>query len=313
MIAPFADRLMRRVRKLGPLCVGLDPDIAEFSPLFQNGDMRPGEVPTAAAVGAFCLAVLKCLEGRVAAVKIQSACFERHGAPGVTAMHSVLEEARQRNLLVILDVKRGDVGPSAAAYASAYLDSDAPLRADAITVNPWCGLDTLEPFIAAAERSGAGIFALLKTSNPGADALQDRPVEGRPLYEHLARALAPLAERLHGAESGWSGLGAVVAATQPQAARRLRELLPRSLFLTPGYGAQGASAADALAGFARGPGGPPGSGLEGGLVNSSRQILYTPETRITGNLRNWQKAIVAGARSAAGELARAGKQRAAAG
>ena len=287
MSEAFGDRLIGRVRALGhPLCVGLDPHLAKFPPLFRQGAMAPGAPETAEAVVSFCLAVLDRVAGRVAAVKPQSAFFEQLGPAGVAALGRVIAEARRRDLLVILDAKRGDIASTAEGYAAAYLAKDAPLRADALTVNPYLGLDTLEPFAAAAQESGAGLFVLVKTSNPGSADLQDLPAPDRPLYEHLAESLAPLSDRLTGGDTGWSSLGVVVGAPWPEPSQRIRQLLPRTPFLVPGYGAQGGGLTEAFAGFVPGP----NNTREGGLINSSRAILF-PAAANVSDTTTWERAI----------------------
>jgi orotidine-5'-phosphate decarboxylase len=284
---PFADRLIRRVRALGhPLCVGIDPHLELLPRAFRRGRMAAGDLSAARAVEAYSLALLERVAGRVAAVKPQSACYERLGPAGIAALARVMDEARRAGLLVVLDAKRGDIGSTAASYASAYLAADAPMRADALTLSPYLGMDSLEPFFAAAHAGGAGVFVLLRTSNPGAVDLQDLVVRDQPVYQRLADLLQPLALKLRGPSSEWSGLGVVVGATWPDESRRVRELLPGSLFLVPGYGAQGASAADAVAGFVRGPAGQ----LEGGLVNASRAIGF-PAGGDDGSAAAWERAV----------------------
>jgi orotidine-5'-phosphate decarboxylase len=285
-------------RRLGhPLCVGLDPHLDRFPSLFRRGVLAPGAPETAAAVESFCLAILDRLAGRVAIVKPQIAFFERLGWRGIQALGEVSGAARERDLLVLLDAKRGDIGSTARGYAEAYLGSEAVLPVDAITANPYLGLDTLEPFAEAAGATGAGVFVLVKTSNPGSGDLQDRSVGGRPLYEQVAESLAAIADRMTGPETGWSSLGVVVGATYPEVHRRVRELLPRALFLVPGYGAQGGGARDAVAGFVAGPSGR----LEGGVVNSSRAILFPPGSE-TRDVAAWERAVDEALERAIGEL-----------
>jgi orotidine-5'-phosphate decarboxylase len=294
---PFADRLVRRLRALGhPLCVGLDPHLELLPHVFRRGSMAPGDLASARAVESFCLALLERVAGRVAAVKPQAACFERLGPHGVAVLARVMDEARRAGLLVVLDAKRSDIGSTAASYASAYLAADAPMRADALTVSPYLGLDSLEPFFSTAHAGNAGVFVLLRTSNPGAVDLQDLVVRERPVYQWLADLLQPLALKLRGPSTEWSGLGVVVGATWPDESRRVRELLPGSLFLVPGYGAQGASAADAVAGFVRGPTGK----LEGGLVNASR-VIGSPPAGGDG-AGAWERAVDAALARAIEEL-----------
>jgi orotidine-5'-phosphate decarboxylase len=285
--AAFADRFVQSARRLGhPLCVGIDPHLALIPACFRAGGMLPGKPETAAAAESWCTALLDRVAGRVAAVKPQSAFFEALGPAGAGVLARVLDAARARGLLVLLDAKRGDVGSTAEAYAAAYLGEGAPFAADALTLNAYLGMDSLEPFVAAAARAGAGLFVVLRSSNPGARDFQDLLAPDRPLYERVAEALAARAAALRGPETEWSGLGVVVGATWPAESRRIRELLARSLFLVPGYGAQGGSARDALAGFVHGPSGR----LEGGLVASSRAIGF-PEAGRSGDAATWERAV----------------------
>jgi orotidine-5'-phosphate decarboxylase len=297
--APFADRLIARTRELGhPLCAGLDPDLALIPEAFRQGRMAPASPGTAKAVGAFCAAFLERVAGKVAAVKPQSAFFEALGWRGVKVLGEVVDAAREAGLLVVLDAKRGDIGSSAAGYAAAYLAANAPIRADALTVNPWLGLDSLEPFVSAAESARAGLFVLTRTSNPGGRDFQElAPEAGEPMYHRVARALQPNAKRLMG-ERGWSSLGLVVGATTPEEARRVRDAAPKSLFLVPGYGAQGAAASDAVAGFVTGPGGR----REGGIVNTARALNFPDVARGKGT-KAWERAVDAALDRATAELA----------
>ncbi len=293
----FADGLIARVRELGhPLCVGLDPHLDRIPPLFRRAAMAPAHPDTSAAVQEFLCAVIDRLEGHTALVKPQIAFFEQLGWRGLRALGEVVAHARVCGLRVMLDSKRGDIGSTAEGYARAYLGAHAVLPADAMTVNPYLGLDALEPFIMHAEANARGIFVLVKTSNPGSGDYQDRDVEGAPLFERIASSLAPAANRLRGSVTGWSSLGVVVGATQPVHASSVREALPHSLFLVPGYGAQGASARDAVRGFVPGP-----EGLEGGVVASSRSVLFPPEGD-TQDAGVWEKAIDAALRRASEEL-----------
>jgi orotidine-5'-phosphate decarboxylase len=296
----FADRLTLRVRELGhPLCAGLDPILRQIPAPFRVGSMAPGDPATADAVERFCLAYLDRISARVAILKPQSAFFEALGWRGVKVLSGLLAEARARGLLVLLDAKRGDIGSTAAGYAAAYLPEDAPLRVDALTINPYLGVDTVEPHVAAAAGSGSGLFVLTRTSNPGGRDYQELEAAGRPVFEHVAGSLGPLAKRLVGPASGYSGLGLVVGATYADESRRLRELRPDSIFLVPGYGAQGGTAEAAVAGFVRGAGGR----LEGGVVNSSRG-LHFPETA-ADDVASWERAVDAAVDRATSELGEA--------
>lgn len=295
----FADEVIERVRGLRyPLCAGLDPHLDQIPPLFRRGSMAPGDPETADAVEQFLRRVIEHWRGRVAAVKPQIAFFERLGWRGLRVLERLVALARESGLLVVLDAKRGDVPSTAEAYAAAYLDPQAPLEADALTVNPYIGRDGLAPFLSRVERHGRGVFVLAKTSNPGSADYQDRDSGGRPLYEAVAASLQPDCERLAGPRTGWSSLGVVVGATQPGPAERIRELLPRALFLVPGYGAQGATAADTVRGFTRGPDGR----LEGGLVVAARSLLYPPQSH-TDNAARWETALISALDAAGADLA----------
>jgi orotidine-5'-phosphate decarboxylase len=296
----FGDALIQRVRALGhPLCVGLDPHLDRIPELFRRGSMAPGDPETAAAVEDFLLAVIDRLAERVAVVKPQIAFYEQLGWRGMEVLERVIARSHERGLLVLLDAKRGDIGSTAEAYARAYLEPTAGAPADAITLNPYLGLDSLEPFAERARSFGRGLFVLARTSNAGAGDLQDLVVEGAPLFRKVARSLGRLAEELRGPESGWSSLGVVVGATWPEQAEAVRAELANALFLVPGYGAQGASAEDAVRGFERGP-----VGLEGGVVNSSRGVLF-PGAADSDDRGVWEKAIDAAVERASAELASA--------
>ena len=209
------------------------------------------------------------------AAKLQLACFERLGAPGWEALELTASAARDSGLLVIADGKRGDVPVSAAAYGQSLFGSTptpwgdvAGLRADAATANPMLGGDALEPLLDEARTAGAGLFCLVRTSNPGAADLLDLPAPDAPLFERVAKLVAERADRL-ASDSGLSGVGAVVGATEPRHFARLRELMPRSIFLVPGVGAQGGRADD----LAPALGAHPASIL----VTASRSIAAAPD------------------------------------
>jgi orotidine-5'-phosphate decarboxylase len=186
----FADTLITRVRELGhPLCVGLDPHLDLFPPLFRRGSMAAEDPATVVAVADLLTALLERLPGKAAIIKPQSAFFEQLGAAGVELLQQLMGRARELGILVLLDAKRGDIGSTAEGYARAYLDPHAPLRADALTVNPYLGLDTLAPYLQRCKDHDRGLFVLVKTSNPGSGDVQDLNVEGRPLFEQLAAKL----------------------------------------------------------------------------------------------------------------------------
>ncbi|MCA8900946.1 MAG: orotidine-5'-phosphate decarboxylase [Hyphomonas sp.] len=284
----FADRLVEAARRLGPLCAGIDPHPGKVPDLF-GGDTPEG-------IRAWGLAMVEACTGRVACVKPQVAFFERHGPEGMAALQEISRAAREAGLIVLMDAKRGDIGSTAEGYAAAYLGKDAPFEADALTVNPYMGLDTIEPYVREAEANDRGVIVLVRTSNPGSADYQSRNLEGAPLYGQVAVSLAPMAERLKGA-SGWSGLMMVTGATGPDEARAIRDLAPSSLFLVPGYGAQGAGAAEALAGFVQGPG-----GLEGGVVSSSRGVNFPEGSNEAADLEEWHSLIASAIVAAQSDL-----------
>ena len=231
--------------------------------------MRPEDPATSEVVQAFCLEVIDRLEKRVAVVKPQIALFEQLGWRGIQVLEVLVDRCRANDLLVVLDAKRGDIGSTAEGYARAYLEPGSALGADAITVNPYMGRDTLTPFIDRCSAHGRGVFVLVKTSNPGSGDLQDRSLGNASVFEVVAEMLADTCRSLAGPETGWSSLGVVVGANFAEQAERVRQRLPEALFLVPGFGAQGAAAEQAVRAFRAGSG-----GREGGIVNSSRAILF---------------------------------------
>ncbi len=286
----FADRLIEAARLHGPLCVGIDPHAGRIPALF-GGD-------TAEGVQAWGLEVIRLAgEVGVASVKPQVGLFERLGPDGMSALQVVCRAAREAGLVTILDAKRGDIGSTAEGYARAYLADDAPFPCDALTVNPYMGLDTLEPFVRLAKETGRGIAVLAMTSNPGSADFQAKDMGGAPLYARVVTALGPLIGRLQGA-SGWSSLMLVAGATGPEEARALRALAPKALFLVPGYGAQGAGADDALAGFVRA-----GNRLEGGVVNASRSVTLPGGAAEADTLEQWREIVGAAMNEAKRDLA----------
>ena len=268
-IAGFTARLHARVRSLDTrVCLGIDPRPAAH-PL--THPERHGHDPArvARAVASYARDVLHATHDLVACVKPQSAFFEALGIPGLIALAQVIADARALEVPVVLDAKRGDIGSTAEAYADAYL-GDGVFAADALTVNPYLGLDTLEPFIARAAAGARGVFVLVKTSNPGSGDLQDIVGDdGRQLHQRLADALADRAAALPRDADGYTPLGAVVGATYPAELADARARLPRSVLLVPGYGAQGGRADDVVAAF-------DANGL-GAVVNASRSLFYPAE------------------------------------
>lgn len=258
-MANFADHLIQAICTKDSRCVvGLDPRIDQM-PAFVGSD-------PCAAITAFHELVIEAVADLVPAIKPQLAFFEQYGIAGMQAFENTVRAARQRGLLVIADGKRNDISSTAQAYARAYLSGEV-FDCDALTVSPYMGRDSLEPFVNACKKYGKGLFVILKTSNPGSKDFEDQPLEstGRPLYEKIAGVLNELGDELVG-QSGYSSIGAVIGATFPEEGRRLRALMPRALILVPGYGAQGGSANAAAECFHE-------NGL-GAIVNSSRGITY---------------------------------------
>ena len=232
---------------------------------------------TAAAVERHCRAAIEAAGPACVAVKLQLACFERLGAPGWAALEAAASVGREHGLLVIADGKRGDVPVTARAYAQALVGatpgpygSIPGLGADAFTASPLLGHDALEPLTRAAAAAGAGCFCLVRTSNPGAADVQDRPAPERPLHEELARLVDALGRESIGT-SGLSSVGAVAGATRPDLLARLRELMPRAIFLLPGVGAQGGTVEELRPAFAPGP--------AAALVTASRSIVDAHRSR----------------------------------
>jgi orotidine-5'-phosphate decarboxylase len=290
-MSDFAARLTDGVRRFGPLCVGIDPHAGKVPALF-GGD-------TARGLEHWGRALVEVAAGKVAVVKPQVGFFERLGPGGMAALAAVTRAAREAGLLVLMDAKRGDIGSTAEGYAEAYLSAGAFFEADAVTVNPYMGLDTLEPFAKRAEANGKGIVVLVRTSNPGASDFQMLDIGGQPLYIRVAEALRPLTERLM-SPCGWSNLMMVVGATAPEEARRVRAAAPQALFLVPGYGAQGAKPVDASAGLVL-----RGSHLEGGVISASRSVSFPATAATAPDIAAWQTAISAAMDAAKMELAQA--------
>lgn len=290
----FADRLVAAIAAKGsPICVGIDPIFESFPDALAGvGPARNANDTTAVldAIYKFTTRVLKIVAPHVPCVKFQSAYFEKYLWEGVEAYYSLIHEAQSLGLLVIGDVKRGDIGTTAEAYAAGHLldppfdERDDVAAPDAITVNPMLGLDTLKPFVDAARATDKGLFVLVRTSNPGSVETQDAQLaDGRTWSEALADRLRPIAEDFVGS-SGFSSIGAVVGATQPHMMTSLRARLPRSIFLLPGYGAQGATAEMTRAAFRDG---------KGALVSASRSILYAhKDNKYAGQFGgDWEQAV----------------------
>ncbi len=290
MTEHFADKLLQAVETKGsPVCVGLDPVYSKLPDVFHWANAT--ERQQAELIEKFCLEALEIVAPIVPAVKPQSAYFEIYHARGVEAYFNVIRAAKDMGLVVIGDAKRGDIGSTAAAYAEGHLEGpDAP---NALTVNPYFGADGLMPFIDAARDEGRGVFALVRTSNPSAASIQDFvDAGGKKFYQNMAELIAALgsAGELIG-QSGYSCLGAVVGATYPDEARQLREIMPQQIFLVPGYGAQGATAADCAASFK--------ADGTGAIVNASRSVIYA----FAKDSGDWKTAIKSAAEAFAADIA----------
>jgi orotidine-5'-phosphate decarboxylase len=271
----FADRLIESIRAKGnPCVVGLDPRIDLMPDFIKSGRGEPTREVIRTIITDFHELVVNAVADLVPAVKPQLAFFEQYGSAGVQAFENTVAFARERGLLVIADGKRNDISSTAEAYAAAFLGESDILGhkqrvfdADAATVTPYLGRDSLVPFVDTCAKYSKGLFVVLKTSNPGSHDFQDQPVAatGRPLYELIAATVDDLGRELVG-ESGYSSIGAVIGATFPEDGRKLRALMRRAIVLVPGYGAQGGSAESAAACFNN-------DGL-GAVVSSSRGITY---------------------------------------
>lgn len=306
MSGHFADRLLAAIEEKGsPVCVGIDPDYDKLPAEFQSEGADLAD--RVEAITEWALDVVEIVAPIVPAVKPQIAYFERYGADGLEAFYQVVAAAKDAELIVLADAKRGDIGSTAEGYADAHLRSAADVDdalwtvgADALTVNGYFGIDGTQPFIDAAREEGAGLFVLVRTSNPGGAAIQDfAGADGQKFFEHMARQVAAWGdgEGLIGA-SGYSCVGAVVGATYPEEARRLRQLMPRQIFLVPGYGAQGATADDCAAAF-------DGKG-RGAIVNASRSVIYA---HAKNPALAWDEAIDRAARAFAADIAGALERR----
>jgi orotidine-5'-phosphate decarboxylase len=293
-MTPFPDRLADAVRRSGTaLCVGLDPRWDALPKAVR--DRHPPTRPDA-ALADFSFRVLELVRPYCGVVKPQAAFFELFGPHGMGVLKEVLAAAKQMGFVTILDAKRGDIASTAQAYADAafcgYTTNGHRHRvwdADALTVNPYLGEDSVEPFIVAANKGHRGLFVLVRTSNPGAGLFQDLVCDGKPVYRHVAAAVARWNAGTHG-ECGLGAVGAVVSATHPKELDELRAALPDTWLLVPGYGAQGGTAADVRAALRA-------DGL-GAVVNSSRGVTFP----FKPDDPQWETKVIEAAKAAAAEL-----------
>lgn len=268
------DRLVENVKKTGaPIVVGLDPMLDYIPKQVQRkafeefGETLEG---AAEAVWQFNKEIVDKTYDLIPAVKPQIAMYEQFGLPGLGAFKKTVDYCKKKGLVVIGDIKRGDIGSTSAAYAAGHIGkvqigskTYAPFDEDFITVNPYLGSDGINPFLKVCKEEKKGMFILVKTSNPSSGEFQDRLVEGRPLYELVGEKVAAWGEEAMG--DTYSYIGAVVGATYPEMGRILRRIMPKAYILVPGYGAQGGKGKDLVHFFHE-------DGL-GAIVNSSRGII----------------------------------------
>ena len=298
MVEHFGDRLFKKIRSTKSfLCLGIDPHLNMIPKIFNKERTSTNNIKT---VKKFCFALLDTAYELVPAIKPQIALFEQLGPDGMKLLSSLCKHAQSKGFLVIMDAKRGDIGSTSQAYANAYLGKNAPFPSDALTVNPWLGIDSLEPFIKRASQTGSGLFILAHTSNNGSKDIQEMPLTiGIKCYEHLANILKPIVEQYKGT-SGLSSIGIVSGATFKEEALALRKILPSAPFLIPGYGTQGASAEDACAPLI--PDTKHRDLQNFGLINASRSISFPEESYLVKNIEEWQNIILTKINSTNNEL-----------
>ena len=268
------NQLVNNIKKLdAPIVVGLDP-MLDYVPEYikkaafaEYGETLEG---AAEAIWQFNKEIVDKTYDLIPAVKPQIAMYEQFGLPGLAAFKKTVDYCKEKGLVVIGDIKRGDIGSTSAAYAVGHIGkvkvgskTYAPFDEDFVTVNPYLGSDGVKPFMDVCKEEKKGIFVLVKTSNPSSGEFQDRVIDGRPLYELVGEKVAQWGDELMG--DGYSYVGAVVGATYPEMGKVLRKIMPKTFILVPGYGAQGGKGADLVHFFNE-------DGL-GAIVNSSRGII----------------------------------------
>jgi len=285
-LLPFGDRLADAVRtKRSPICVGLDPRAASLpAGLLASSTGSNHEI--AEAYRKFCFEIIDVVASLVGVVKPQVAFFEQLGPSGMVALGEVMAYAIRKELLVIADAKRNDIGTTAEAYAAAFLGrgNASAWGADSLTVSPYLGDDSLQPFVDRCKQTSSGIFVLVKTSNPGSGFIQDLAIEQRTISQRVADWVQAESLKANGT-SGYGPIGAVVGATYPNELAELRARMPNVWLLIPGYGAQGGGAKDVAAAFDR-------EGL-GAVINNSRGIIFAHQSPRFQHLSNWQAAVEA--------------------
>lgn len=273
----FADAFALRVSKTSPVCVGLDPQLEK---------LPEGIEKSADGVLVFGKGIIDAVADTAAFVKPQLAYFEALGWQGMKVFWELCTYAKTKDMLVIADGKRNDIGSTCEAYADAYLGANSPV--DALTVTPYLGSDGITPFLTRCAQNGKGIFVLVKTSNPSSGEIQDLPAGDAAVHEHVAELVNGWGREHLNEEGTLSCVGAVVGATYPEELKYLRTLMPTTPILIPGYGAQGGTAADVKGGFF--------AGGTAAIVNSSRGIIYASAKK------DWQSAAREAAQDMAKEL-----------
>jgi orotidine-5'-phosphate decarboxylase len=255
----FADKLLETIEEMeNPSCIGLDPRIEDIPDLLKRRNI-------AETFFNFNKMIIDATYDIVPAFKIQIAFYEKYKLAGIKAFEKTINYLKRKNKIVIADAKRNDIGPTAEAYSFAFLDP-AGFDVDAVTVNPYFGIDGLRPFIDDAIKYGKEIFVLVKTSNPSAGDLQNKILKnGQKLYEVIAQKTNEWGKETEG-KRGYQIIGAVVGATYPKEAKVLRKIMPKSIILVPGYGTQGGKAEDVVVNFNKGG--------QGAIINNSRGIIF---------------------------------------
>ncbi|NEQ77493.1 MAG: orotidine-5'-phosphate decarboxylase [Okeania sp. SIO2C9] len=284
----FADRLIEKITNTSHIVVGIDPNF-NLMPniLIPEPD---NSIAITNALFDFSKIVIDSSYDLIPAVKFQSAYFEQFGTLGIKALSKSIEYAKNKNLLVILDAKRGDIGSTSLAYAKAYLEGQTTLKngltitsditVDCMTINPFLGEDSLQPFVESAINFNKGIFILVKTSNPGFKLIQDKVVDGKNISQYLAELVNNYSKDSLG-KNGYSSIGAVVGATFPSEGNNLRKLMPNAIILAPGVGSQGGTIENFLINFGR--------EIKGVIIPISRAITYTSD--LTISLEKYQTMI----------------------
>lgn len=289
----FGDQLCLAVRqKQSAVCVGLDPRWDSLPKILRSGINAADLASVTRAMRDYCKLVIDAVAPIAPVLKPQAAFFEQLGPLGMTLLGEIILYSRQAGLIVLLDGKRGDIGSTAQGYAEGYLGRSSAWGCDALTINPYLGEDTLEPFFQVASSRAAGVFVLVKTSNPGSRFIQDLSVDHQTVYQRVAAVVQKRAADTAGS-SGYGCAGAVVGATYPQQLAEMRQAMPNAWLLIPGFGAQGGTAQDVQPGF-------DSQGL-GAIVNSSRGIIFAYQQPEYQGM-DWQEAVARAARQMSLEL-----------